>query len=221
MPPGPHLGHDGGVTAPLGGKSYSSKKRRAARLASLLPESGMRVGLGTGTTVAFLLPALAERELEITCVATSPETERAARALGLDVRGFDTFDRLDIAIDGADQVTPEHWLVKGGGGAHVREKIVARAADRYVVIVGEDKLVPEIKAPVPLELLAYGLQATLRSLEHASLRDCPPSPDGGVIADWWGPVGDPASISMRLSSEPGVIGHGLFPPEMVSEVIVG
>ena len=93
-----------------------AEKRDAARAAAELVGDGQLVGLGTGTTVAYLLPALAERRLAIRCVATSPATERAARALGLDVGPFEAIERLDVAIDGADQVDPRGWLVKGGGG---------------------------------------------------------------------------------------------------------
>src|SRR5262245_53443527 len=115
----------------------------------------MRVGLGTGSTVAHLLPALAARDLELRCVATSPATAEAARALGLSVEPFtgaDALAELDMAIDGADQVDPSGWLVKGGGAAHTREKAVAAAAARFVVIVSSDKLVERLAPPVPLEL---------------------------------------------------------------------
>ena len=101
------------------------EKRAAAEAAALLVRDGDRVGLGTGTTVAPMLPALAARGLTIRCVATSVATEVAARALGLGVEPFEQLDRLDIAIDGADQIDPAGWLVKGGGGAHTREKVVA------------------------------------------------------------------------------------------------
>ena len=198
------------------------EKRAAAETAAALVEDGMTVGLGTGSTVAFLLPALADRGLErIRCVATSPETEARARALGIPVEPFDKLDQLDIAIDGADQVDPAGWLVKGGGAAHTREKIVAAAAEQFVVIVSSDKEVKRIVPPVPLELVPYGVGATLRQLGHAKLRDWPPSPDGGVIADYTGPVGDPAELAARLAAVPGVVEHGLFPPRMVSEVIIG
>ena len=112
----------------------------------------MLVGLGTGSTVAFLLPALAERGLDLHCVATSPATATAAAALGLRVEpfiGVDALPRLDVAIDGADQVAPSGWLVKGGGAAHTREKAVAAAADRFVVIVSSDKLVDLLTPPGP------------------------------------------------------------------------
>src|SRR5437879_2082136 len=101
----------------------------------------MTVGLGTGSTVGFLLTALAARRLELTCVATSTGTEQAAKALGLNVVPFEGLVGLDVAIDGADQIAPSGWLVKGGGGAHTREKIVAAAAERFVVVASSDKLV--------------------------------------------------------------------------------
>jgi ribose 5-phosphate isomerase A len=198
------------------------EKAAAAQLAAAVVEDGMTVGLGTGSTVGFLLAALAERGLaQIRCIATSPETEARARELGLPVESFDRLDRLDIAIDGADQVDPAGWLVKGGGCAHTREKIVAAAADRFVVIASSDKEVERIRPPIPLELLSYGLRATLRALDQAQLRDVPPSPDGGVIADWVGPVDDPATLAARLAATPGVVEHGLFPPSLVSDVIIG
>ncbi len=197
------------------------EKRVAAEAAAELVEDGMTVGLGTGSTVAFLLPALAARGLSLRCVATSPQTERAARELGLAVEPFERLERLDLAVDGADQVAPDRWLVKGGGAAHTREKIAAAAADRFVVVASSDKLVDAIRPPVPLELLAYGLAATLRALGPVELRDVPPSPDGGVIADYVGEVDDAAQLAALLSAMPGVIEHGLFPPELVSDVLIG
>jgi len=180
----------------------------------------MTVGLGTGTTVAYLLPVLAARRLNLRCVATSPRTEQAARELGFSLEPFDALDRLDLTIDGADQIDPAGWLVKGGGAAHTREKVVAAASDRFVVIGSSDKLVEAIAPPVPLELLPFGVRATLRALGPAELRDVPPSPDGGVIADYLGPVEDPADLADRLAAVPGVVEHGLFPPELVSEILV-
>ncbi len=199
-----------------------TEKRQAAVAAAELVADGMTVGLGTGSTVAYLLPALAARRLDIRCVATSPRTETDATALGLRVEAFSQLDRLAVAIDGADQVDPDGWIVKGGGGAHVREKIVAAAAESFVVIVSSDKEVPRIGPPVPLELLPFGLAATLHELGCARVRpSTPPSPDGGVIADWTDPFDDPAALATYLDSVPGVVGHGLFHPGMVSTVIVG
>src|SRR5271154_260416 len=164
--------------------SIENEKKLAAEAAAELVEDGMTVGLGTGSTVAFLLPALAARKLDIRCVATSPRTDTAARELGLDVETFANVDHFDLTIDGADQIAPDGWLVKGGGAAHTREKIVAAAADRFVVIADSTKLVAALHAPVPLELLAFGLASTLRRLGPVSVRNVPPSPDGGVIADY-------------------------------------
>src|SRR5207302_7738356 len=123
------------------------------------------------STVSFLLAALASRSLHLRCVATSVRTEEAARALGLDVEPFESLDRLELAIDGADQIAPDGWIVKGGGAAHTREKIVAAAADRFVVIASSNKVVEVLEPPIPLELLAFGLDATLAELGHTEPRD--------------------------------------------------
>jgi ribose 5-phosphate isomerase A len=197
------------------------EKRAAAEAAAELVGDGFTVGLGTGSTVAYLLPALARRNLRLRCVATSEATESAARRLGIPVEPFDRLERLDIAIDGADQVDPAGWLVKGGAGAHTREKVVAAAADRFTVIVSSDKLVDQLRAPVPLEVLAYGAAATLRAVGDAVLRNALASPDGGLIADFTGEVGDPPALAARLASTPGVVEHGLFPPALVTETLVG
>ena len=193
----------------------------AAEAAALLVEDGMKVGLGTGTTVSYLLPALARRNLSILCVATSERTADVAAQLGLAVESFSAVDELDIAIDGADQIAPDGWLVKGGGGPHTREKIVAAAADRFVVIADSTKPTLALHPPIPVELLDFGLRATLRALGDVTIRDCPPSPDGGVIADYKGLFHDPAELAASLAATPGVIGHGLFGPELVSVILVG
>ncbi len=197
-----------------------AEKRAAALAAAALAEDGMWVGLGTGSTVAELVPVLALRGLTLRCVATSPATAELARANGLRVEQFDGIDRLDLAIDGADQVDPSGWLVKGGGGAHTRERIVAAAADRFVVIVSSDKPVARLHPPVPLELLRFGLAATLRALPGAELRDADETPDGGVLADLHDEIRDPEELSRRLEAVPGVVSHGLFPPSLVSAVLV-
>lgn len=199
------------------------EKRIAAAAAAELVEDGMTIGLGTGSTVAHLLPAIAARGLSgIRCVATSVATEEQARELGIPVEEFSSLQRLDIAIDGADQVTPDGWLIKGGGAAHQREKIVAAAAERFVVIADSSKPVDALSPPVPLELLAFGLRSTLERLgPEVELRDVPSSPDGGVIADYRGAIDDPAELAARLEADPGISSHGLFPPAMVSEVLVG
>ena len=201
-------------------------KLQAARAAAEEVGDGMRLGLGTGSTVAYLLPALAERHLRgLKCAATSPATELLARERGLDVRELDELGELDLAIDGADQVDPQGWLIKGGGGAHTREKIVARAARRFVVIASAEKAVERLAPPVPLELVRFGVTSTLSALVPARLRPGPddgfqPSPDGGLIGDYHGPIGDPRELAARLAATPGVVEHGLFPPELVSLVLI-
>jgi len=199
-------------------------KRAAAEAAVDGLKESMLVGLGTGSTVAFFLPALARLGLRLTCVATSPETAEAATALGLHVVPFEGIERLDVAVDGADQVAPDRWLVKGGHGAQTREKIVAAAAERFVVIVSEEKMVERLGPPVPLEVLRFGMDATLHevgALGPARVREGARSPDGNAIVDYVGPVGDPGALAADLDAIAGVVAHGLFPPRMVSEVIVG
>jgi ribose 5-phosphate isomerase A len=198
------------------------EKQLAAHAAAGLVEDGMLVGLGTGSTVAYLLPALSARGLDITCVATSPATATAATTEGLRVVAFSDIARLDMAIDGADQVDAAGWLVKGGGGAHTRERIVAAAADQFIVIASSNKVVERIGAPVPLELVSFGLSATLASLPDVRLRaGWPPTPDGGVLADYRGEIGDPAELATVFEGTPGVIAHGLFAPSMVDRVLIG
>ena len=204
-----------------------SEKKLSADAAAEQVEDGMAVGLGTGSTVAHLLPAIAARQLkDLRCVATSVATEEQATELGIPVEPFEQLERLDIAIDGADQIAPDRWLVKGGGGAHTREKIVASSAERFVVIADSSKTVERIEAPIPLELSAFGLASTLArisaELGEVELRpDTPPSPDGGLIADYTGEVGDPAALATRLAAIPGVVDHGLFPAAMVDDVLIG
>jgi ribose 5-phosphate isomerase A len=203
------------------GSGQDQEKRAAAEAAAEFVADGMTVGLGTGSTVAFLLPALAERGLNVRCVATSVATEDQARELGIPVEAFETLDSLDIAIDGADQIAPDGWIVKGGGGAHTREKIVAAAAARFVVIADSSKVVDQIVAPIPLELHRFGLAATLREIGDAVLREgAPESPDGGVIADFFGEINGAAGLASRLSATPGVVDHGLFSPGLVGDILI-
>ena len=200
------------------------EKQRAAEAAAEFVEDGMTVGLGTGSTAAYLLPPLAARKLDIRCVATSPATSQAARALGIQVVSFAGLEapaRLDMTVDGADEVDPSGWLVKGGGGAHTREKAVAAASDRFVVIVSANKLVDKLTPPIPLELAEFGLAGTLARLGSVQLRGVTHSPDGGVIADYTGSFDDANALAAWLSQMPGVVEHGLFPASLVSDVLVG
>ena len=199
--------------------SWDEEKRLAGEAASELVENGMRVGLGTGSTVSYLLQAIARRRPKAVFVASSPRTEYAARALGIAIEDFENFDQLDLAIDGADQISPEGWLVKGGGGAHTREKIVAAAARRFVVIADSSKLVDALRAPIPIEIQKFGVSATLRQLAPTVLREGETSPDGGLLGDYLGPIGDYEVLAQRLSATPGVVAHGLFSPSLVSDIV--
>lgn len=199
----------------------AAERDAASNAAADLVEADMRVGLGTGSTVGHLLAAIARRKLPVRCVATSPRTEAAARQLGIAIEPFTGLDRLDLAIDGADQIAPDGWLVKGGGAAHTREKLVATTAERFVVIADSTKLVGRLHGPVPVELLEFGIGSTLRRLGMAVLRNVPKSPDGGVIADVDCALDDPGAVASWLSATPGVIEHGLFPPDMVTMALVG
>jgi ribose 5-phosphate isomerase A len=205
-------------------ENIEREKQLAAEAAAGLVEDGMTIGLGTGSTAAYLLPPLAARKLNIRCVATSPSTSQAAQALGIEVvsfAGLEAPSRLDMTIDGADEVDPTGWLVKGGGGAHTREKAVAATSDRFIVIVSANKIVDRLAPPIPLELAEFGLAGTVARLGQVRLRGVTNSPDGGVIADYMGEFDDAPALAEWLSQMPGVVEHGLFPPSMVSEVLVG
>jgi ribose 5-phosphate isomerase A len=208
---------------PPGTESVTETQKRAAAVAAAaLVRAGMRVGLGTGSTVAYLLPALAQRELrDLRCVPSSPATERLAADLGLPLASLDELGGgLDITIDGADEIDPRGWLVKGRGGAHAREKILAAAASRFVVIASAEKAVTALKPPVPLEVLRFGAAYTLGALAPSRPRGVPLSPDGNVIADYHGAIDDPRRLAARLSATPGLVEHGLFEPELVSDILV-
>jgi ribose 5-phosphate isomerase A len=196
----------------------------AARAAAALVPDGATVGLGTGSTVAHLLPILAERAAGHTFVATSASTEALAATLGIPIERFDRLAHLDVAIDGADEITPEGWLIKGGGGAHVREKIVAANSTRFIVIGSARKEVERLARAVPVEVLAFGAQATLYDLRRFGevvLRAPEPTLNGGLLADVHARLSDPRTLSDQLDALPGVLGHGLFGPELVDDVIIG
>ena len=198
------------------------EKLAAAHAATTLIQPGMAIGLGSGTTVDALIDVLGQSAPDASFVAASPATASAAAARSLHVVALDDVKELHLTIDGADQVDPHGWLTKGGGAAHTREKILARAARSFVVIVSSDKLVTKLRPPVPLEILGFAPETTLAEVGHARSRpDTPRSPDGGLIADYLGPVGDPRELTDRFDRLPGIIDHGLFPPEMIDAVIVG
>lgn len=176
----------------------------------------MRVGLGTGSTAYWFILGIAERArqgLRVTCVATSEHTAELAASHGLEVRPLGA-DGVDFAGDGADAVDPDLRLIKGGGGAHVREKIVAASARRFVVVADDSKLCDTLALAVPLEILPFGAERTLSTLEslggRSTLREAR-SDNGNLLADVdFGSIEDPEGLAARLDAVPGLVGHGLF-----------
>jgi ribose 5-phosphate isomerase A len=201
-------------------------KEAAGRHAASLVTTGMRVGLGTGSTVHFTIEALAEAHLEISCAATSTQTEELARSLGLHVTEPDHLGRLDIAIDGADEVSADFHLTKGGGGAHTREKIVAAMADRFVVVVDESKLVDRLGPfGTPVEVLDFAPGVITSSLMGLGAKDVSVragrSDNGNLLLDaHFGEIDDPDALAAALVAIPGVVDHGIFPASMVERVVV-
>jgi ribose 5-phosphate isomerase A len=201
-------------------------KEAAGRHAAGLIEDGMAVGLGTGSTVFWTITALGERKADVVCTATSRRTEELARSFGLVVVTPDELGRLDIAVDGADEIDPALNLIKGGGGAHTREKIVADMADRFVVVADETKLVAQLGAfGVPVEALDFApgvLADRLRGLGAVDVvRSAELSDNGNVLLKaWFGFLTDPLSLSGALATVPGLIEHGIFPGDWVERAIV-
>jgi len=204
-------------------------KREAAAYALELVEPGMKLGLGTGSTAAAFIEALGARVhdgLAVTCVATSQATQAQAERLGIPLADLDTLGELDLTVDGADEIDPSLNLIKGGGGALLREKIVAMASRRVVIVADDTKLVKRLGAfPLPVEIEPFGARFTVGMIEiigretgcHAdvSLRSGPDGlfrTDGGhYIADCaFGAIPDPALLGDMLTMAPGVIEHGLF-----------
>jgi ribose 5-phosphate isomerase A len=201
-------------------------KEAAGRRAAELVADGMRVGLGTGSTVHFTIVALGERKPDITCVATSERTHALATQLGLRVVTPDEIGTLDIAIDGADEVDPAFNLTKGGGGAHLREKIVANMAARFVVVVDEAKLVDQLgRFPLPLEVLTFApavAAAQVRALGARQLATRPQRSDNGnlLMDASFDRIPDPTALAGKLAAIPGIVEHGIFLAHMVERVIV-
>jgi ribose 5-phosphate isomerase A len=205
-------------------------KDEAARAALDLVEDGMRIGLGTGSTAARFVAALGERVaagLRVTCVPTSETTRLQAEKLGIPLSTLDETPELNLTVDGADEIDAELRLIKGGGGALLREKIVATASDRMVVIADESKLVKTLGAfPLPVEVVRFGLLATMRLIEaisveagcHGEIRLRPGAGDapfvtdqGNLIVDCaFGAILEPEVLAFALKRVPGVVEHGLF-----------
>jgi len=197
-------------------------KRAAGEEAATLVEDGMTLGLGTGSTAHWFIVAvgrLVQEGRRLRGVATSQAAAALAEQLGIPLVDLDAHD-LDLAVDGADVVDPDLRLIKGAGGALVREKIVAAAADRFVVVVDETKLRRPLAGTVPVEVVPFGVRSTLRALSATGPRfavrrriDGSPllSDNGNLLADGaYEVIDDPEGLAARLDAIPGVVGHGLF-----------
>ena len=212
---------------------------RVADVAVAMVEDGMTIGLGTGDSARRFVAALAARvraeRLRVDGVVTSLATGEQARAAGLTVRALPDVARVHLAFDGADEVDPALCLLKGGGGAQTRERIVAASADRFVVLVDEGKLVPLLGAafPVAVELVPEAFRLVTRRLEAlgaAPITAYRPAPDGAgpfvtdlghrVVDARFPGIPDPAALSAALDAIPGVVGHGVF-VGLASLVLVG
>ena len=209
-------------------------KRRAGEHAAELVSDGDVVGLGTGSTAAHAIRALGravDDGLDVRGVATSYASRDLAREVGIPVVGLDDVERLDVAIDGADQVDDDLALIKGGGAAHTREKVVDSAAARFVVVVDPSKLAPELDRTIPVEVLPDAratVGRTIRelggtpALRAAERKDGPVVTDNGnlVLDADFGTVADPTALAADLATIPGVVEHGLF-VGLADEVHVG
>ena len=206
-------------------------KKACATEAAKYVETGMKVGLGTGSTAAFLVKRLGERVaaegLDITCVATSTATANLAREVGIRVTTLDEARWLDLTIDGADEYDPDFNLIKGGGGALLQEKIVATASDRMIVIADASKKVGTLGAfPLPVEVLGFGMSTTrmlleemLEGLDVTGNKAAPRMKDGALFVTdegnhildlHLGRIGNARQLALILNQVPGVVENGLF-----------
>lgn len=217
-----------------------AQKRAAAARAIDYVQPGMRLGLGTGSTAKHFVDLLGERVragLDVVGVPTSEATHAQAKACGIALTTLDETPELDITVDGADEVAPDFSLIKGGGGALLREKIVAAASARMIVIADASKWVECLGAfALPIEVTPFGFGATYRAVEKAiaGVQDVGPMKlrqtrdghpfvtDGGhwIIDAALGRIGDPQALARALSAVPGVMEHGLF-VDLASIVIIG
>lgn len=202
------------------------QKKNAGYAAAQYVEAGMKVGLGTGSTAAWFVKALAERNLpDLKCVPTSEKTADLARELGLTLSTLEDTPRLDLTVDGADEIGPDLALIKGGGAALLREKLVWEASERCIVIADEAKVVEQLGAfPLPIEVVAFGhktsgarINAVLEAhgMGEASVRQADRGmvrTDGGnLIYDAAkGVIADPVKLAADLKAVTGVVEHGLF-----------
>lgn len=205
-------------------------KREAAAMALTEVRSGMRLGLGTGSTAKHFVDLLGEKVaqgLDVLCVPTSEATAQQALSLNIPLSDLDTLDRLDLTVDGADEIDPAFNLIKGGGGALLREKIVAASSDAMIVIADGSKLVDTLgKFPLPVEVNKFGLGATRHAVAEVIAahgaegglrlrgedKGAPFVTDGGhlILDAFFGRISNPEALSRDLLDIPGVVQHGLF-----------
>jgi ribose 5-phosphate isomerase A len=204
-----------------------AQRKAAGERAAELVQDGMVIGFGTGRAANAALESLARRNLRVRGVATSQKTVEVCARLGLPLVSLDDHPRLDLVIDGSDEVDPALQLLKGGGGAHVREKLVALSARQRIIVVEESKLVPRLGATrgVPVEVVAFGWKSTLARvaaiLPGAARREGALSDNGGVIVDAPLPAGaDLRAVDRALKGIAGVVDHGLF-LDLSPTVVVG
>lgn len=206
--------------------SADDQKRLVGEAAAAMVENGMRVGLGTGSTAAWFIKALAARNLDIVCVATSRASAEMGEAGGLRVEDLNDHLRLDLTVDGADEIGPGLALIKGGGGALLREKLVWEASDRCLVIADAAKAVATLGAyALPVEVVSFGWKTTARRVEALlaglglsaplKLRMSGAEPfltdNGNLVLDLaCGAIPDPATLALGLKGLTGVVEHGLF-----------
>lgn len=208
-------------------------KRIAAERAVDYIQDGMVVGLGTGRTAYLAIQKLGDKVkegLKIKAIATSTGSEELARELGINLISFSEIENIDITIDGADEVDKDYNLIKGGGGALLREKIVASSSKELFIVVDESKLVDKLGTfPLPVEIVKFGYEMTIRKLHalgcETRLRQAEGkafiTDNGNYIVDcYFNSIDNPRELHEKINSIPGVVDNGLF-INMTSKVIVG
>ncbi len=216
---------EGTIMTERNASAESAEKRAAGIAASQIVKSGMIVGLGTGSTVAYTIKELGRRVreegLEILGVVTSYQSEMLAIEAGIPLTTLAQHPELDLAIDGADQIDSNMYAIKGGGAAHTREKIVSVSAKRFLVVADESKTSLQLDKAVPVEVLPFAKELVIRKIRElggkpelrlALRKDGPVITDNGnfILDSGFGTIEDPETLALKLSSIPGVVEHGIF-----------
>jgi len=214
---------------------YEELKEKAALSAVKLVKDGQVVGIGTGSTTYYAIKGLAERikteGLEITCIPTSLQTEQFAKENGLKLSNLNELNEIDVTIDGADKVDEHLNLIKGGGGAHTREKLVASCSKRVIIIVDESKLAKSLDMSVPVEVLPFSWKVSSEGLKEiggipdlrsSGKAEAPFTTDNGnfILDVGFGVIENPPDLERRINSVPGVVENGIF-SGIATEVHVG